>query len=172
MEGKAKISVWDAIWPVATIVAAVAIAVVTLRSGAAIGGTATAGFGAASTITATVTAKVASVFVAAGFKAGTALYISTVGLATTKAVLIAGGVQVAVKEALISDLTDQIKANMVSISRAGVYAGYAWPFEQKTGRVSLQGGIKFEPGYVDGVCVNVMTTTPLKFVVERGPAWL
>jgi len=174
-DNKPKISVWDAIWPVGTIVASVALAIATFGSSAALSASVAAG-GAAGSVSGAVVASVASTLVGMGLQAGSALYVATASLAATQAVVTSAGVVLGVKEAVFEDF-GFIKADMVSVSKAGIYAGYPWPFEKETQTISLTGGPEIYPATEkdSGECVNVMDPTSsekLTFRCEGGSCFM
>ena len=174
-DGKPKISVWDAIWPIAVIVVSVALAVITMGSSSALSASVAAG-GAAGSVSGTVVASIASTLVGMGFKAGTALYITTAGIAATKAVITATGITTAVTEVVLDKL-NFITGEMTSVSRGGIYAGYPWPFEKTTQTISLTGGpdIYPTPDISTGECLNVLDKTSsedLKFTCESGSCFI
>jgi hypothetical protein len=173
MDNKASISDWDAIWPIAVIVLSVILAIVTLGSASALSASVAAG-GAAGSVAGSVTASIASVLVGMGVKAGTALYVTTAGLAATKAVITSAGVTFAVKEALAGDLTD-MPGDYMKVQKGGVYAGYAWPFEQTTQTIRVTGGPVIEPATTGDECVtlyNKADSSNLKLTCEGGACFL
>lgn len=174
-DNKPNINHWDAIWPVGTIIASVAIAIATFGSSAALSASIAAG-GSAGSVSGTVVASVASTLVGMGLKASSALYIATASVAATKAVVTSTGVVLGVKEAVLDDF-GFITSDMTSVSRAGIYAGYPWPFRKETQTIRLTGGPDFYPApdNVTGECVNVMdpfSSANLKFSCERGSCFM
>jgi hypothetical protein len=154
MDNKPQIDTWDAIWPIAVLVASVVLAIVSMGTSSALSASVAAG-GTAGAST-TMVATVASVLVGAGVKASTALYVTTSALAATNAVVTSVGVSVAVKEALLDDIT--INGDWMKVSRGGIYAGYAWPFRDTTQTISVNGGVVIEPALLESECVNLYNT--------------
>eukprot|EP00587_Corethron_hystrix_P004929 CAMPEP_0113329434 /NCGR_PEP_ID=MMETSP0010_2-20120614/20906_1 /TAXON_ID=216773 ORGANISM="Corethron hystrix, Strain 308" /NCGR_SAMPLE_ID=MMETSP0010_2 /ASSEMBLY_ACC=CAM_ASM_000155 /LENGTH=383 /DNA_ID=CAMNT_0000191539 /DNA_START=1 /DNA_END=1151 /DNA_ORIENTATION=+ /assembly_acc=CAM_ASM_000155 len=141
-DGKAQIDHWAAVVPVLVIVGSVAAAIATAGSSTAISASVAAG-GAAGSVSGAAVVAVAQVLVAAGLKAGTAKQLAAA--AATGAVITSTGVTMAVKEAVMDDIG--LKEDHVYASDAGVYAGYPWPFEQKTQAIRVTGG---HPGFEAG----------------------
>jgi len=173
-DGKAQIDHWAAVVPVLVIVGSVAAAIATAGSSTAISASVAAG-GAAGSVSGAAVVAVAQVLVAAGLKAGTALYVTTSAAAATGAVITSTGVTMAVKEAVMDDIG--LKEDHVYASDAGVYAGYPWPFEQKTQAIRVTGGHPgFEAGTTEkGECVTVFDKsklTNLKFECISGSCFV
>ena len=173
MDNKPQIDIWDAIWPIAAIIAGAALAFVTVGSSAALSASVAAG-GAAGSVSGTVVAAIASTLVGMGMKAGTALCVTTSAIGATQAVVTSAGVTLAVKEALYQDLSG-VQSSWMSVSDAGTYAGYPWPFEQETQTARVHGGLHMESAHLDNQCVNVFrqdTSSNLKLSCVSGACFL
>ena len=80
------------------------------------------------------------------------------------------------KEAVLDDF-GFITEDMVHASRAGIYAGYPWPFEKETQTIRLTGGPNLFPAPEGGTgnCVDVMdpnSSKNLKFSCESGSCFI
>ena len=73
-------------------------------------------------------------------------YSSKVGVAT-KTVMSSRGVLLSIKQLAIEDRT--MNEDWMKNSEGGVFAGYAWPFEEETQTIIVTGGPVFEPVMID-----------------------
>lgn len=172
MDNQPTIDAWDAIWPIGTIVLSVALALATAGSSSALSASIAAG-GAAGSVSGATVAAVSSWLVGMGMNASAALYVTTASLTAAKVALFSSGVTEAIKEAVLEDIS--FEGNWLSVSDAGTYAGYAWPFRQETQAISVHGGPVLEPAHLGNQCVNVYReelSGDLQLSCVSGSCWL
>jgi len=148
---KDRITAWDAIFPIASIVGTVVLTAVTAGAAAYAAGPAIAAAGGATgavsgaTVTGLSSTALAGVtaastqLVGAGFSAGAAL---SVGGA------IVGGGGAALSATGQAALKDIFSTSNTSVSKAGVYAGPPWPFRNSVRTYHITGGPIYRPGPV------------------------
>ena len=139
LDEKNRITDWDVVMPIATIVGTVILSAVTAGAAAYAAGPALATAGAAgvsgvtglSSAGALATATAASSLVGAGFTAGASLVIGGV---------VVGGTGTALTETAIAALNDIFKNDNISASEVGAYAGPPWPFRENVSAWTVSGG--------------------------------
>jgi len=152
LDQEGDIDVWDAVWPIASIVTGVLLAIVTAGSASGPVAASVAAGGAASTATATVTTAVASSLIGAGLPAGSALYVAAAGLGALKFALSTGGMLV-VEEATQTSLERVLTADVMTLARTDMYAGPAFPL-QKPLIMRIHDGLMMENTLTaEGTCI-------------------
>lgn len=149
LDEKDRITNWDAVIPIATIVGSVILTAVTAGAAAYSAGPAIAAAGGATgavsgaTVTGLSSAALSAVSVAAsslvgaGFSATSALVIGGV---------VVGGTGAALTSTATAALEDIFKTENISVSKPGCYAGEPFPFETEITPWRITGGPTFRKG--------------------------
>ena len=165
LDEKDRITVWDCVWPIATITGTVLLAAATAGATAYAAGPALAAAGAAgwsgvtglSSASALATATAASTLVGAGFSASASLVIGGA---------VIGGAGSAATTTITAALKDIFSEKNCSLSQFGCYAGPPWPFRENVEMYRVVGGPI--PRQIPGKNQVELIGQPLRLVQGEG----